>query len=442
MAIPQSGITTTLVGQTIGLGSNDVGTLCKSIKINPWSRYKPGYLYVDSNNHMQFQLPRGMGYADHRGSYLGRTDEGYNLGDFRGYNHQATAPSVTSPGTVTAYTNTSSVANVQFMIGEIDWLKTENSFHPAMSDLPTLSYAMLLMTNSSGVILPNIYFTLDWNSDGSFTITPSSTPSSPARSTLTFSVKCYMSNSTTQYINITLNPTDLSASSSPNTSGDTLTMVNCSLLGCSPTFDNNYNYSANKNVASLSGITQNGIISIPLQLPAQSSTGTYTYYFKVFLSTDGLSSIIDIDSLDKATSTGSAVLNVTNPPTSASFTLVSFYKLTSTDINDVSELQGTDSSLTSNAGGYSYNAGNDSNTANNLQYQDYLYADKSMSATEAPTSGYMDDGLYTPPGLPGSKTYNQGASNEYKVYTRSVSQYSGGKVIATNTATWKEYTYE
>jgi len=442
MAIPQSGITTTLVGQTIGLGSNDVGTLCKSTKINPWSRYKPGYLYVDSNNHMQFQLPRGMGYADPRGSYLGRTDEGYNLGDFRGYNHTATAPSVTSPGTVTAYTNTSSVANVQFMIGEIDWLKTENSFHPAMSNLPTLPYAMLLMTNSSGVVLPNIYFTTNWDATGSIGIEASNTPTSPVRSTLTFSFLCTMSNSTKQTVNITLNPTNSSTSGGANTNGDLLTVTNCILTSCTPAFDNNYNYIANKNAASLSGITQNGSISIPLQLPAQSSTGTYTYYFKVFLSNDGLSSLIDINSLAGATSTGSVVLNVTNPPVSASFTIVYFYKLTSTDINNVSELVETNSSLNYNAIAYSYNAGRDSNTANNTQYQQYLYADTSMSATEAPTSAYIADGLYTPPGLPDSKTYNKGTSNEYKVYTRSVSQYSGGKVVGFNTATWTEYTYQ
>jgi hypothetical protein len=427
------------VGQTIGLSSNDVGTLCSSNRINPWSRYKPGYLYADSNNHMQFQPPRGMGHNDPRGSYLGRPDEGYNLGDFRGYNHTATAPSVTSPGTVTAYTNTLSVAYVQFMIGEIDWLKTEKDFHPAMSNLPTLPYATLLMTNSSGNILTNITFQFDWDSSGSITITPSITPTSPPRSTLTFTVKCYMSNSTTQTFPITLNPTDTSTSGGPNTSGDTLTVKDSLLLGCSPGFDNNYNYLANKDVASLSGITQNGIISIPLELPAQSSTGTYTYYFKICLTTDELSSIIDIDKLAGATTAGSAVLNVINRPKAASFEETQFYKLHSTDINDVSELNETNSSLDYNAVGYSYNAGDDSNTNNNLKYEGYLYAGNSMNSTEAPTSGYMADGLYTPPGYPVPKTYNKGESNEYTVYTRAVIEYVGGKQGGSNSATWTEY---
>lgn len=39
--IPTNGITTTMISQTIGEGSNDVGTLCSSSKINKWARYKP-----------------------------------------------------------------------------------------------------------------------------------------------------------------------------------------------------------------------------------------------------------------------------------------------------------------------------------------------------------------------------------------------------------------
>ena len=41
MALGIDKISTSLVAQTIGEGSNDVGTLCKSAKINMYSRYKP-----------------------------------------------------------------------------------------------------------------------------------------------------------------------------------------------------------------------------------------------------------------------------------------------------------------------------------------------------------------------------------------------------------------
>ena len=38
MALGTTGISTTLVANTIGTGSNDVGTLCTSNKISKWSR--------------------------------------------------------------------------------------------------------------------------------------------------------------------------------------------------------------------------------------------------------------------------------------------------------------------------------------------------------------------------------------------------------------------
>lgn len=45
MALPKTGITTKLVASTIGVGSNDVGTLCSSQNINMWSRAKPVHIY-------------------------------------------------------------------------------------------------------------------------------------------------------------------------------------------------------------------------------------------------------------------------------------------------------------------------------------------------------------------------------------------------------------
>ena len=40
-ALPTTGITTTLVGTTLGVSSRDVGTLCTHPNINMWSKYKP-----------------------------------------------------------------------------------------------------------------------------------------------------------------------------------------------------------------------------------------------------------------------------------------------------------------------------------------------------------------------------------------------------------------
>ena len=41
MALGTTSITTTLVGNTIGVASKDVGTLCSSSSINKWSKHKP-----------------------------------------------------------------------------------------------------------------------------------------------------------------------------------------------------------------------------------------------------------------------------------------------------------------------------------------------------------------------------------------------------------------
>lgn len=109
MAIQLTGITTTLVGNTIGLASNDVGTLCSSTKINKWSKNKPvrynttspitdaerklvnygldikQYTAAELNNNTiyswNYLRPRGGNYNEY-----------YRLGDFRGYNHQSTEP--------------------------------------------------------------------------------------------------------------------------------------------------------------------------------------------------------------------------------------------------------------------------------------------------------------------------------------------------------------
>ena len=41
MALPNSNISTTLVGNTLGSGSRDVGTLCSHPNVNMWSKRKP-----------------------------------------------------------------------------------------------------------------------------------------------------------------------------------------------------------------------------------------------------------------------------------------------------------------------------------------------------------------------------------------------------------------
>ena len=39
MALGTTNISTTLVGTTLGTSSRDVGTLCKSAKVNMWAKF-------------------------------------------------------------------------------------------------------------------------------------------------------------------------------------------------------------------------------------------------------------------------------------------------------------------------------------------------------------------------------------------------------------------
>ena len=101
MALGTTGISTTLVANTIGEGSNDVGTLCTSDKINRWSKFKPMILSESSmglspsgtypnslivvseliNSNMVYYL-RPLDISD-----LGSEHGYYRFGDFRNYEH-------------------------------------------------------------------------------------------------------------------------------------------------------------------------------------------------------------------------------------------------------------------------------------------------------------------------------------------------------------------
>lgn len=98
MALPDTNISTTLVGQTLGSGSRDVGTLCTHPNINKWSKWKPvrsnkvkGLTVTDMEN-----LSSGLSRLDmYEVVYLkptGGASSPYRLGDFRNYNHAAIPP--------------------------------------------------------------------------------------------------------------------------------------------------------------------------------------------------------------------------------------------------------------------------------------------------------------------------------------------------------------
>ena len=100
MALPSTNISTSLVGNTLGTSSRDVGTLCTHPSINKWSKYKPVPLNKTSELtdadliSVSCGLSRNpqtqeISYSKPRG---GLYNEYYRLGDFRTYNHLAVPP--------------------------------------------------------------------------------------------------------------------------------------------------------------------------------------------------------------------------------------------------------------------------------------------------------------------------------------------------------------
>ena len=109
--LPTTGITVSLVAQTLGVGTTDVGRICTSERINKWSRQKPNIypslsptmdqVAAAANGYYGFNLSsaRIRNAADIQGMTTnvweynpptGGADSPYRLGDFRGYNHNAT----------------------------------------------------------------------------------------------------------------------------------------------------------------------------------------------------------------------------------------------------------------------------------------------------------------------------------------------------------------
>lgn len=105
-----SNISTTLVANTLGTSTRDVGSLCTNSNINKWSKYKPtrysslaptmdqfwkandGYCGFDLSNARIISAGDTDGMINNTWEYLpprGGEDEPYRLGDFRGYCHDA-----------------------------------------------------------------------------------------------------------------------------------------------------------------------------------------------------------------------------------------------------------------------------------------------------------------------------------------------------------------
>lgn len=121
MSLPTTGISTTLVNNTIGAGSHDVRELCTFINVKSYSRHRPGYYYIDEFNSISYRVPRGGSVADPRGGV-----ESFKLGDFRKYNHSALAYKLISSFPDIRLNNGASYTiPVSFFTGEVDWMNKD-----------------------------------------------------------------------------------------------------------------------------------------------------------------------------------------------------------------------------------------------------------------------------------------------------------------------------
>ena len=138
MALGTTNISTSLVAQTIGEGSNDVGTLCKSAKINKWSKWKPVKLAqvvgIDETQlktiNYGLTFPRTNVYnviAQQKWSHdrpAGTATTPYRIGDFRGYKHDAVklvnCPQVTE---INIFENPNDTLTFQFATAAIGQLQ-------------------------------------------------------------------------------------------------------------------------------------------------------------------------------------------------------------------------------------------------------------------------------------------------------------------------------
>jgi len=103
MALPSTGITTSMVASAIGASTNDVGTLCSHPNVNMWSKRKPfrdnviqhdePYWWrrsgISDNIRGGLYIPNGVDQTWSYSKPTGGINNPYRLGDFRGYEHSA-----------------------------------------------------------------------------------------------------------------------------------------------------------------------------------------------------------------------------------------------------------------------------------------------------------------------------------------------------------------
>ena len=173
-ALPNTGITTSMVAQALGAATNDVGTLCKHPNVNKWSKWKPirkakvtGITFSDlqdanfgltalthANSPMLLKQAiensgSGLDYL----KPLGGSSSPYRLGDFRNYLHNALIPtgtSVKSDETVVVKKGSAYHENLDYYMYYEGITVPESDTNICLQDLyPEPRYKGILLINGS-----------------------------------------------------------------------------------------------------------------------------------------------------------------------------------------------------------------------------------------------------------------------------------------------------
>lgn len=158
-ALGTTNISTTLVRNTLGEDNNDVGRLCRSSKINRFSRFKPiyntspfGLSDIDFQNAQYGIIIPSMVAMNSNGAWsysAPTTASPKRLGDFRKYYHDAPIPLLQVRGTsmIISPFYSSSIAAVGFQIPQA----------PSGMGTYCLTVADLAPNGGDGVLLDNFY---------------------------------------------------------------------------------------------------------------------------------------------------------------------------------------------------------------------------------------------------------------------------------------------
>ena len=186
MALGTTNITTTLVGQTIGVASRDVGTLCSSSLINKWSKYKPviypviatagianwwktldgncGFAIPEYSNINNLVTAIINGVTWNYNKPTGGASSPYRLGDFRGYAHNADIPFGAFYVPTNEYNNSASSvvrASMLISLGEIDSLTITD-----IDKIKDWYFGCYMIKSSGSTLYPRYITTANTVSDG------------------------------------------------------------------------------------------------------------------------------------------------------------------------------------------------------------------------------------------------------------------------------------